>query len=192
MGRDSGFIAAHATLANSDVNFCLVPEVPFKLDGDDGFLISLEKRLAKKHHAVLVVSEGAGQDLIKNEGAQKTDKSGNVRYKDIGLFLQNKIEEHFKSKNIPMTLKYIDPSYIVRSCPANADDSAFCLILGQNAVHAGMSGKTDMFVGYWGRYFTHVPLEIATLKKKKLDTRDIIWQTLLETTGQAPRRGKSI
>ncbi|MFH1360675.1 MAG: ATP-dependent 6-phosphofructokinase [Candidatus Omnitrophota bacterium] len=187
MGRDSGFIAAHATLANSDVNFCFVPEVPFSLEGEDGFLRLLEKRLERKHHAVIVVSEGAGQDLIQKKEAPKHDESGNIRYKDIGLFLKEHIESHFREKKTPLTLKYIDPSYMIRSCPANAEDSAFCLMLGQNAVHAGMSGKTDIFVGFWNQHFTHVPFSLGILKKKKLDPSSDLWQTLLETTGQQGR-----
>lgn len=180
MGRDSGFIAASAALANSDANFCLVPEVPFELDGPDGFLARLEKRMAQKHHAVIVLAEGAGQELIK--GRDEKDASGNIKNKDIGLFLRQAIEADFKKKNIPHTVRYIDPSYMIRSCPANARDSIFCLLLGQNAVHAGMAGKTDMFVGYWNHHYTQVPLSAAVGKRKKIDPNGMLWQTLLLMT----------
>lgn len=193
MGRDAGFIAAYATLANSDVNFCFIPEIPFKLDGKDGFLGWLEERLRHKHHAVIVVAEGAGQDLIDGRVSRpyipttRKDNSGNIRYKDIGLFLKDKIQEYFKHKKIALTLKYIDPSYTIRSCPADSDDAAFCLMLGQHAVHAAMSGRTDMVVSFWNHYFAHVPLAVVVRRRKQIDPNGNLWQTLLETTGQMGR-----
>ena len=184
MGRDSGFIAAYATLANSDVNFCFIPEVPLVLNGEKGFLRLLEKRLDRKHHALIVVAEGAGQDLIQEDPYQKRDASGNIVHKNIGGFLKKEIIEYFKKKKKSLVLKYIDPSYMIRSIPANSQDSAFCLMLGQNAVHAGMSGRTNMVVGYWNQYFVHIPISLAILNKKKVDPTGHLWQTVLETTGQ--------
>jgi len=143
MGRHSGFIAAYATLANSDVNFCLIPEIPFSLDS---FLQTLNERLAQKQHAVIVVAEGAGQDLMAESG--KKDASGNILLGDIGIFLRDRIREHFRTVGMEVNLKYIDPSYMIRSIPANPHDSAFCLLLGHNAVHAGMAGRTNMVVGF--------------------------------------------
>jgi 6-phosphofructokinase 1 len=184
MGRDSGFIAAHATLANSDVNFCFVPEVPLVLEGENGFLQSLEKRLDRKHHAVIVVAEGVGSNITQKNGVQETDASGNILHEDIGLLLKKTIKRYFQEKNIPVSLKYIDPSYMIRSLPADSNDSAFCLMLGQNAVHAGMSGRTNMVVGYTNQYFVHVPISLAVSKRKKIDPNGHLWQTVLETTGQ--------
>jgi 6-phosphofructokinase 1 len=184
MGRDSGFIAAYATIANSDVNFCFIPEVPFVLDGKNGFLQALEKRLDKKHHAVIVVAEGAGRQLTENPDAVTVDASGNVVRKDIGLILKEKIKKYFADKNKPLSLKYIDPSYMIRSLPTDSNDAAFCVLLGQNAVHAGISGRTDMVIGYWNQYFVHIPIELTTLKRKKVDPNGHLWQTVLETTGQ--------
>jgi len=187
MGRDAGFIAAYATLANSDVNFCFIPEVKVCLDGANGFLRLLEKRLEHKHHAVIVVAEGAGQDLMESNTPRLKDASGNILHSDIGLFLKDKIQEHFKRKNIPLTLKYIDPSYMIRSCPADSDDAAFCLMLGQNAVHAGMSGRTDMVVSFWNQRFVHVPLSVVVRRRKHINPQGDLWQTLLQTTGQMGR-----
>ncbi|MBU0476987.1 ATP-dependent 6-phosphofructokinase [bacterium] len=184
MGRDSGFIAAYATLANSDANFCFIPEVPLVLKGENGFLRLLEKRLDRKHHALIVVAEGAGQDLIREAGYQERDASGNIVHKDIGGFLKKEIIKYFKKKKKPLVLKYIDPSYMIRSIPANSQDSAFCLMLGQNAVHAGMSGRTNMVISYWNQYFVHIPISLAVLRKKKVDPNGHLWQTVLETTGQ--------
>jgi len=184
MGRDSGFIASYASLANSDVNFCLIPEVNFKLHGESGLLGLLEKRFRYKKHAVIVVAEGSGQDLMSDEPDPGKDASGNIIYKDIGIFLKKEIEQYFANKKQPIHVKYIDPSYTIRGCPANAFDSAFCLMLGQNAVHAGLSGRTDMFVGFWNQAFVNVPLGIAVGKKKRVDPCDVLWQTLLETTKQ--------
>jgi 6-phosphofructokinase 1 len=179
MGRESGFIAALATLAYNDVNYCLIPEVSFTLEG---FFKSLEERLDRKGHAVLVVGEGAGQALM--EKTLQRDASGNIRFGDIGSFLRDQINAHFKSAGKEINLKYIDPSYTIRSVPANAHDSAFCLLLGQNAVHAGMAGRTNMVVGDWGGAFTHVPIPMAVCKRKKIDPNGWLWDTVLASTGQ--------
>lgn len=184
MGRDSGFIAAYATLANSDVNFCFIPEVPLVLDGENGFLLALEKRLDRKHHAVIVVAEGVSGQLIEKNGARQKDASGNILYDDIGLVLKSRIKEYFKQKNKPMSLKYIDPSYMIRSLPTDANDAAFCIMLGQNAVHAAMSGRTNMIIGHWNRYFIHIPISLATVRRKKIDPDGHLWQSVLETTRQ--------
>jgi 6-phosphofructokinase 1 len=184
MGRFSGFIAAHATLANSNVNFCLVPEVPFSLAGEKGFLRTLERRLDSRHHAVIVVAEGAGQELLQGPMQQQRDASGNVRLQDIGVFLRDEITRYFTDKKKEITIKYIDPSYMIRSLPANAIDSEFCLLLGQYAVHAGMAGRTDMVVGYWTQHFTHVPIALTVARRKQLDPQGAVWQSVLQATGQ--------
>jgi len=180
MGRQSGFIAAFATLANSDVNFCLVPEVRFTLDG---FLRALEKRLELRRHAVVVVAEGAGQDLLKASAGR--DASGNIKFGDIGLFLRDRINDYFRNAGVEVSLKYIDPSYTIRSMPAYPNDSAFCLMLGHNAVHAGMAGRTSMVVGHWRAEFTHVPIAAAVSRRKQIDPRGKLWTGVISATGQA-------
>ncbi|MBL7153960.1 MAG: ATP-dependent 6-phosphofructokinase [Phycisphaerae bacterium] len=185
MGRDSGFIAAMATLANSDVNFCFIPEVPLVLEGKNGFLRALENRLDRKHHALIVIAEGAGRHLTEDDESPKTDVSGNIIRGDIGLLVKQRITDYFKKKNKPLNLKYIDPSYMIRSLPADSNDSAFCLMLGQNAVHAGLSGRTNMVIGYWNQHFVHVPIALTVRERKKVDPHGHLWQTVLETTGQA-------
>jgi len=183
MGRDSGFIAAHTALANSLVNFCLIPEVPFELEGEHGLLQAVERRLLKKHHAVIVVAEGAGQNLFANKDRVK-DSSGNVLHEDIGIFLRDKLKAYFKERNIEMSLKYFDPSYIIRSTPAWGGDSTFCLHLAQHAVHAAMAGMTDIVVGHWQGNFTYVPIELATMGRRKIDPHGQLWQSVLLTTRQ--------
>ncbi len=179
MGRESGFIAAFASLARSDVNFCLIPEVPFTLEN---LLESLRDRLKRSGHAVVVVAEGAGQELMGETGQR--DASGNVKFKDIGLFLRDRINGYFKDAGMDSTLKYIDPSYTIRGVPANAYDSAFCLLLGQNAVHAGLAGRTNMVVGNWMNTFTHVPIPLAVSARKKIDPNSWVWSSVLTSTGQ--------
>jgi 6-phosphofructokinase 1 len=179
MGRDSGFIAAFSVLVDSQANFCLVPEVPFGLER---FLAELKRRLERKSHAVIVVAEGAGQNLIKKTAER--DASGNIKYGDIGAFLRDSIREYFKRAGIEISIKYIDPSYTIRSVPANPHDSAFCLLLGQCAVHAGMSGRTNMVVGFWNHQFTHVPIVLATSQRKKIDPEGMLWSSVLASTGQ--------
>lgn len=183
MGRDSGFIAAYATLSIQEVNFVLVPEITFDLEGPKGFLNVLRKRLEDRHHALVVVAEGAGQDFFESDTFEK-DASGNIKNKDIGLYLKEKITEEFKSDNFPFSLKYIDPSYIIRSAPANANDSKFCSLLAQNAVHAAMAGKTDFVIGHWNNEFTLLPIPISISKRKKIDVKGELWWNVLETTGQ--------
>jgi 6-phosphofructokinase 1 len=183
MGRDSGFIAAYASLANSVVNFCLIPEVEFELDGPQGFFNALEKRLADKHHAVIVVAEGAGQNLFNSNDLTK-DKSGNILHKDIGVFLKERIGSYLKGRGIEHSIKYFDPSYIIRSAAASGNDSIFCLHLAQHAVHAAMAGMTDMVVGNWQGYFTYVPIALATAARRKIDPRGQLWQSVLLTARQ--------
>ncbi|PKP36959.1 MAG: diphosphate--fructose-6-phosphate 1-phosphotransferase [Bacteroidetes bacterium HGW-Bacteroidetes-15] len=183
MGRNSGFIAAHAALSIHEVNFVLVPEVPFDLHGSNGFINALRKRLENRHHALIVVAEGAGQHLFDSSTFEK-DESGNIKNKDIGLFLKEEISKEFKKKNFRFTLKYIDPSYIIRSAPANANDSKFCGLLAQNAVHAAMAGKTDFVIGHWNSNFILLPIPAAISKRKEIDVNGELWWNVLETTGQ--------
>jgi 6-phosphofructokinase 1 len=183
MGRDSGFIAAYAALSIQEVNFVLIPEMTFDLYGPNGFLQVLRNRLENRHHALIVVAEGAGQHFFEEETLEK-DASGNIKNEDIGLYLKNKISGEFKSQNFPFTIKYIDPSYIIRSAPANANDSKFCSLLAQNAVHAAMAGKTDFVIGHWNNFFTLLPIPIAVCKRKKIDVKGELWWNVLETTGQ--------
>ncbi len=183
MGCDLGFIAAHAALSIQEVNFVLIPEVEFDLYGHYGFLKFLKKRLEERHHALIVVAEGAGQNFFMDANKQ-ADASGNIKNQDIGLYLKEKIAEEFESKNFPYTIKYIDPSYIIRSAPANANDSKFCSLLAQNAVHAAMAGKTDFVVGNCNNEFTILPIPAAVSKRKKIDPESELWWNVLEATGQ--------
>ena len=183
MGRDSGFIAANAALSIQEVNFVLIPEIKFDLNGPHGFLKALRKRLENRHHSLIVVAEGAGQYFFEDE-PKKLDASGNVQNKDIGLYLKEKIKEEFGGKEFPYSLKYIDPSYIIRSAPANANDSKFCSLLAQNAVHAALAGKTDFVVGNWNEQFTLLPIPVTTAKRKKIDIEGELWWNILEATGQ--------
>ena len=180
MGRDSGFIASFATLADTQVGLCLIPEIAFSIDG---VVRAARQRIQRDGYVVIVVAEGAGQSLLAE--ASESDASGNRRYGDIGVFLKDKIPEAFRAQGIAVTLKYIDPSYMIRSLPANARDANFCLRLGHAAVHAGMAGKTDTVIGSWRRRLTHVPIPAAISSRKKVGTDGYLWQTVLSVTGQA-------
>ncbi len=183
MGRDSGFIAANAALSVQEVNFVLIPEMDFDLYGEHGFLNVLKKRLESRKHALIVVAEGAGQHLFEDVSREKDD-SGNVLHKDIGLFLKEKITTEFNALSFPYSLKYIDPSYIIRSAPANANDSKFCNQLSRNAVHAAMAGKTGFVVGYWNNQFVLLPTPLTVKERKKVDVEGELWWSVLEATGQ--------
>jgi len=185
MGRNSGFIAANATMAMNDVNYVFVPEIPFEFEGENGFLQDLEKRLEIRQHAVICVAEGAGQDLIQKDlASQDKDASGNVKLKDIGVYMKEKIEAHFKSRKIEVNLKYIDPSYMIRSAAAVPNDSIFCAQLGQYAVHAAMAGKTDLVIGQWNNNYTHVPIDLAVSVRKCITPNGRFWFSVLDATGQ--------
>ena len=183
MGRNAGFIAAGATIASQDVNFTLVPEAAFVLDGENGFLAALKKRVVERAHAVILVAEGAGQHLMDTHEKQ-FDASGNLKSKDIGIFLRDHIDAYFKQEGIPFTLRYIDPSYIVRSVPAGAEDAILCDFFARNAVHAAMAGKTGLVIGLQHDVFTHVPIELLASRKKQLDLSSPAWQGVLAATGQ--------
>ncbi len=184
MGRYSGFIAASATLALKEVNFCLIPESDFDLDGPQGLLAALEQRLHSRRHAVIVVAEGAGQKYVQGPKPER-DPSGNIKLGDIGVFLRDRIKEHFAQIGIPIYMRYIDPSYIIRSVPANVDDRIYCGFLGQYAVHAAMAGKTGMLISRWNGRYVHVPIKAAISRRKQINLRSRFWLSVLESTGQS-------
>jgi 6-phosphofructokinase 1 len=184
MGRLSGYITATTALAQGDANFVLIPEVPFDLEGEKGFLKALENRMKASGHAVILVAEGAGQELMQqDEKKRETDASGNVRLQDIGLFLKSAIETHFREAHVEINLKYIEPSYMIRSVPANASDSLYCSSLGQYSVHAAMAGKTGLLVALRRDEYVHLPLS-AAISGRQIDPDGNLWFRVLESTGQ--------
>ncbi len=183
MGRNAGFIAAGAALASQAANFVLIPEVPFGLEGEHGFLAALEDRILSRGHALIVVAEGAGQELLKAEETRK-DASGNLLHHDIGTFLRDRILAHFKGRKIPLNLKYIDPSYYIRSVPANCGDRILSDQMARMAVHAGMAGKTDVLIGFWHNELIHVPIETTIARTRHLDISSDLWTAVMRATGQ--------
>jgi 6-phosphofructokinase 1 len=182
MGRQSGFIAAYTALSNNDVNYCLIPEVPFDLAGERGLLRHLEDRLLRRRHAVIVVAEGAGQDLCGTD--DRMDASGNKVLGDMGIFIKEQIAAYFKERKIEVNLRYIDPSYIIRAAPANSNDSVYCTRLGTHAVHAAMSGRTEMIVSLLHDRFVHVPISQTIARRNVIDPDGPLWRDVLEATGQ--------
>jgi 6-phosphofructokinase 1 len=184
MGRHSGFIACHAALASTDVDAVLIPEVQAPLEGSGGVLEYLERRLAQDHHALCVVAEGAGQEGIASSSDGSTDPSGNVRLGDVGVALRDRIVGHFRERRIDATVKYVDPSYHIRSVPASPTDSVYCWNMARHAVHAAMAGNTEMLIGRWHGRFVHVPMALATRYRKQVDTAGDLWMAVVESTGQ--------
>lgn len=183
MGRDAGFIAAGAALISQEANFVLIPEVPFPLEGDDGLLAVLERRVLKRNHALIVVAEGAGQHLLADAPKTK-DASGNAVHQDIGLFLRDRIKQHFAERKIAINLKYLDPSYLIRSVPANAWDKFLSDQMARHAVHAAMAGKTGVLIGSWFSHFVHLPIRLIVGQRKTVDLDDMLWTGVLAATGQ--------
>jgi 6-phosphofructokinase 1 len=188
MGRHSGFIACYAALAKNDADFVLIPEVPFGLDGEGGLLARIADRVRQQGHALVIVAEGAGQEHLGPASAAH-DASGNVALGDVGRFLRQRIAEHFAAVGAEVNLRYIDPSYAIRSVPANPYDSVYCLRLAHAAVHAAMAGRTSMVVGRWHGRFVHVPIELAVSRTNRVDPDGDLWMSVLEATGQPVRLG---
>jgi 6-phosphofructokinase 1 len=186
MGRHCGFIACYAALANNDADFVLIPEVPFALDGGSGFLRHLEKRVAERGHALVVVAEGAGQEYLQDE-PERLDASGNKKLRDFGVYLRQRIRDHFDTAGTEAIIRYIDPSYAIRSVPANPYDGVYCIRLAQSAVHAAMAGRTQMVVGRWRGRFVHVPMPVAIGSRNQVDPDGDLWMSVLEATGQPAR-----
>jgi 6-phosphofructokinase 1 len=182
MGRESGFIAAHTALASHEVNFVLIPEVPFNLEGYNGFLRHLEDRLNRRHHAVIVVAEGAMQDQLQTD--RKTDAGGNLKLVDVGTYLRDRIIRYFEEQKVEINLKYIDPSYIIRSSPANPIDSIYCERLGNAAAHAAMAGKTKLIIGLVNNEFVHLPVKAVISHRNKVDPEGNLWRDTLDATHQ--------
>lgn len=180
MGRDSGFIAASATLANSVVDFCLIPEIEFTLDE---LCKAVKRRLDLAHHAVIVVAEGAGQTLFSGLPTTK-DAAGNILKHDIGSLLKDELSKYFKKNDQKVSIKYLDPSYHIRSVAAIANDAIFCYLLAENAVHAAFAGKTGMVAGFWNNYFTHVPMRLAIHQRQKIDVEGALWKGVITATRQ--------
>jgi 6-phosphofructokinase 1 len=185
MGRHSGFIACYAALASHDVDFVLIPEVPFRFDGPGGFIARLRERVRRQGHAVIVAAEGAGQELFDYDGA--VDASGNARLADVGALLRRVIADGFAAAGEELTLRYVDPGYAIRSVPANGWDAVYCLRLAQAAVHAAMAGRTAMVVGRWHGRFVHIPIPVATGGRNQVDPNGDLWMSVLEATGQPAR-----
>ena len=185
MGRHSGFIACYAALASHDVDFVLIPEVPFGFDGPGGFTARLRERVRRQGHAVIVAAEGAGQELFDYDGA--VDASGNARLADVGALLRQRIADGFASAGDELSLRYVDPGYAIRSVPANGWDAVYCLRLAQAAVHAAMAGRTAMVVGRWHGRFVHIPIPVATGGRNQVDPNGDLWMSVLEATGQPAR-----
>jgi 6-phosphofructokinase 1 len=185
MGRHSGFVACNAALASTDVDLVLIPEVPMQLEGEQGVLRYVERVLDRQGHCVIVVAEGAAQDLVAS--GTGSDKSGNAKLGDVGVFLRDRITDHFRQGQREVTLKYIDPSYAIRSVAASPSDSVYCWNMARNAVHAAMAGNTEMLIGRWHGHFVHVPMPLATRSRKQVEPGDDVWTSVIEATGQ-PRQ----
>jgi 6-phosphofructokinase 1 len=181
MGRESGFIAAHTALASHEVNFVLIPEVPFNLEGYNGFFHHLEERLKKRKHAVIIVAEGALEEQLSSG---EKDAGGNVKMGDVGAYLRDRIIKHFKAIPMEINLKYIDPSYIIRSAPASPIDSVYCERLGNAAVHAAMAGKTKVVIGMVNNEFVHIPMKAAISHRNHVNPESSLWRDTLDATHQ--------
>ncbi|MBT8227129.1 MAG: ATP-dependent 6-phosphofructokinase [Dactylosporangium sp.] len=186
MGRHSGFIACSAALAKGDADFVLIPEVQFDLDGTGGLLAALRQRVQQRGHAVVVVAEGAGQEYLA-DGPDSVDASGNVRLRDIGSLLRKRIIEDFAAAGVDLNMRYFDPSYLIRSVPADPYDSMFCSRLAHAAVHAAMAGRTEVVVGRWHGRFVHLPMQLICAGRSQVSPDGDLWLSVLEATGQPQR-----
>ena len=169
-------------MGRDDVNFCLIPESPFDLEGPNGLLENVKRRLLERGHAVILVAEGAGQEFIPPSG--ETDASGNLKFHDIGVFLKEKMKAYFAEQGVSTSIKYIDPSYLIRSAPANSYDSIYCARIGAHAVHAAMAGKTQCIASRVNNQYVYIPIKVAVSKRSHVDTEGSLWRDVLENTRQ--------
>jgi len=188
MGRSTGHIALHATLSSRDVDCCLIPEMEFYLEGKGGLFEFLEQRLKENSHAVLVVAEGAGQDMIPRTDAQKEerDESGNPVFLDVGRWLKSELTKWWarNHQNELLTVKYIDPTYMIRAVPANATDRLYCTLLAHSAIHGVMAGYTGFVPGPINGIYAYIPLEEVAQSKNEVDTKDHKWAWVRSVTNQ--------
>lgn len=182
MGRSSGFITMHAALSSGQVDICLIPEVPFKLEGPYGVLEHLEHLIKTKGSAVICVAEGAGQEMLEKTNA--TDLSGNVVLSDIGVYIQQKIKSHFKSIGVHSDVKYIDPTYMIRACRANASDAILCTVLGQNAVHGAFAGFSGITTGICNTHYVYLPVPEVIKSPRYVNPHSRMWHRCVTSTGQ--------
>ncbi|KHG10318.1 6-phosphofructokinase 5, chloroplastic -like protein [Gossypium arboreum] len=182
MGRSSGFIAMQSSLASGQVDICLIPEVPFNLHGPHGVLRHLKYLIETKGSAVVCVAEGAGQNLVEKTNA--TDASGNIVLGDIGVRIQQETKKYFKEIGIPADVKYIDPTYMIRACRANASDGILCTVLGQNAVHGAFAGYSGITVGICNTHYVYFPIPEVISHPREVDPNSRMWHRCLTSTGQ--------
>jgi 6-phosphofructokinase 1 len=188
MGREAGFIACYAALARGDADYVLIPEVPFQLDGEGGFLTQLRRRVSEREHAVVVLAEGAGQEHVP-DASRGLDASGNLKFKDIGSFIRKRMIEDFARAGMDLNIRYFDPSYAIRSVPANPYDSVYCLRLAHAAVHAGMAGRTATVVGRYHGRLVHLPMSLIVSDRNQVDPNGDLWLSVLEATDQPAHIG---
>ncbi|GKV23496.1 hypothetical protein SLEP1_g33211 [Rubroshorea leprosula] len=182
MGRSSGFIAMHASLASGQVDICLIPEVHFNLHGPHGVLRHLKYLIETKGSAVVCVAEGAGQDLLQKTNA--TDASGNIVFGDIGVHIQQETKKYFREIGVPADVKYIDPTYMIRAVRANASDGILCTVLGQNAVHGAFAGYSGITVGICNTHYAYFPIPEVISHPREVDPNSRMWHRCLTSTGQ--------
>ena len=183
MGRSAGFLAATSALGSGDVDAVLVPEVPIVLDGEDGILPFIYRRTKEQKYAVVVVAEGAGETLLGK--STEVDKGGNRKLPAIGEFIRDQIKDYFAAQGEESVVRYIDPSYTVRSVPANAADSIYCTDLAQNAVHGTMAGYTGFSVGLISNQCCYLPIpQLVATSPRQMNPRGQIWERVLAMTGQ--------
>ncbi|KAJ6813300.1 putative ATP-dependent 6-phosphofructokinase 2 [Iris pallida] len=194
MGRSTGHIALHATLSSRDVDCCLIPEMNFYLDGKGGLFDFLDQKLKQNGHAVIVVAEGAGQDIIPRTDAEKEEKdeSGNPVFLDVGPWLKSELKRWWdRDHNGELSaVKYIDPTYMIRAVPANATDNLYCTLLAHSAIHGVMAGYTGFVSGPINGNYVYIPLEQVAVAKNPVNTEDHKWAWVRSVTNQ-PDFGKS-
>lgn len=194
MGRSTGHIALHSTLSSRDVDCCLIPETDFYLEGKGGLFEFLEQRVKENGHAVLVVAEGAGQDVIPRNDAQKEerDESGNLVFLDVGSWLKSELKKWWERDHPGelFTVKYIDPTYMIRAVPANATDNLYCTLLAHSAIHGVMAGYTGFVTGPINGNYAYIPLTDVAQAKNEVNTRDHKWAWVRSVTNQ-PDFGKA-
>nr|GME10558.1 ATP-dependent 6-phosphofructokinase 5, chloroplastic-like [Ipomoea batatas]GME16659.1 ATP-dependent 6-phosphofructokinase 5, chloroplastic-like [Ipomoea batatas] len=94
------------------------------------------------------------------------------------------VKKYFREIGVPADVKYIDPTYMIRACRANASDGILCTVLGQNAVHGAFAGYSGITVGICNTHYVYFPIPEVISQARCVDHNSRMWHRCLTSTGQ--------
>lgn len=151
MGRDAGHLAMHAAIAGfADV--CLVPEIPYSLDG---IIAKLEEvKNSGRSHSVIVVSEG-----VKTETGEQVSAAKNLVGEKINGGIGEYLSGALNSKYQGFQTRVTRLGHVQRSGNPTAFDRILAAVFAAKAVELLANGETDLMVGLSNGKIESYPLE---------------------------------